>query len=162
MMISLYINRHAKSSWDSGARSDFDRPLNDRGLRDAPAMAQKLLERGDRIDAIYSSPANRALSTARLFAKALGIHPSDIIEVSDIYEANLRTLCTFVENIDDHHKNVMIFGHNPGFSNLANHLCDQNIYMPTCGSVKVNFAIDSWRLVSQETGSMEWFDAPKF
>ena len=86
-MKTIYFIRHAKSSWADMSLRDIQRPLNARGLRDAPFMAKMLKGRGVQLDAIVSSPANRAFTTATYFAEAFGLKSADIIVKQDIYEA---------------------------------------------------------------------------
>ncbi len=87
-MRKLLIIRHAKSSWDTLTQRDFDRPLNDRGNRDAPIMAKRLLKKDIGIDAFVSSPANRALTTAAYFAEAYNKKLKHIIQIKTLWRLN--------------------------------------------------------------------------
>src|SRR6478736_1961603 len=100
-MKRLLVIRHAKSSWAIAGQEDFDRPLNDRGHRDAPAMAERLMAADVKIDAFVSSPANRALTTAGYFAKAYGLSKKDIRQVKDLYHAMPSTFFDVIADIDD-------------------------------------------------------------
>lgn len=161
-MKSLLLNRHAKSSWDNPQYSDFDRPLNDRGERDAPVMAQRLITKQQPIDLILSSPAVRALTTAQVFAEALNIPSDQIRKVDGIYLASTRSLLNIINGLADEFDRVILFGHNPGITDFANYLADAQIgNMPTCGIVKINFDTDHWSHVSAGTGVLKFFDYPK-
>ena len=161
-MRTLYLTRHAKSSWDDPDTDDFHRPLNSRGERDAPFMAKAFSARGERIERMVSSPAVRAISTARLFAEALGIADADIAQHREMYLADHRVLLRVVNLMSDDHARVMLFGHNPGFSELVEHISDGDIgEMPTCSTVRIDLAVDSWSEVSAGLGNMVWYDFPK-
>lgn len=161
-MKTVYFIRHAKSSWSDMSLRDFDRPLNKRGKRDAPFMAQKLQELGVRPDAILSSTANRAFTTATHFAKALGIGRNEIIEVPSIYEAFYSTVLKIVQNQPKHWDTILVFGHNPAFTTIANAFEGDYIdNVPTCGIVKVIADINDWSELTEETGKVAAFYYPK-
>src|ERR1700735_790268 len=100
-MKTLLIIRHAKSSWDSINTPDIDRPLNDRGKKDAPAMARKLIKAGIQVDRLISSPARRARNTAELFAREFDVKGSDIVILNELYHAQPGTFQQVVANLDD-------------------------------------------------------------
>lgn len=161
-MKTLFINRHAKSSWKFENLNDFDRPLNSRGNKSAKFMAEKLKEKGEEFDLIISSPANRALSTSEYFADEYGYDHSLIEEAHSMYHADHGTLLTIIDNMPDNFNKIMIFGHNPGFTNLANVLTGDTLgNIPTCGIIKINFDVDKWQEVTPASGTMEFFDYPK-
>lgn len=144
-MKSLFLIRHAKSSWDNPGIRDFDRGLNERGLREAPMMAGLLLQRGFTPDLIVSSPAKRAFSTARFFAEAFG-HPEQNIErIPDIYEASVMDILHIIHKLPDAAQRVYIFGHNPTFTDVANRFADDFIdNVPTCGIVHLETEAERW------------------
>jgi phosphohistidine phosphatase len=144
-MRTLYLIRHAKSSWDSPGLRDIDRPLNERGLRDAPFMANLLSKQGIRPDLIVTSPAKRANTTACLFAQSLGYAESDIVRNGDIYEATPLTLLKIIGALPNEAQTVLLFGHNPTFTEIANYFSDNFIdNVPTCGIVMITSDADSW------------------
>ena len=100
-MKTLYINRHAKSSWNEDGISDFDRPLNKRGMRDAPFMAKVFAEKSNGVDLILSSPANRAITTANFFSEALGFAPSEVKTDEGIYLASTQDLLRIIAGNGD-------------------------------------------------------------
>ena len=159
---TLFVNRHAKSSWEHHDLSDFDRPLNKRGLRDAPDMGTRLEKRGAIPELFVSSPANRAITTARIIADKCGYPVESIYELKDIYLASYTGLIKIVNGINDQFNSAIIFGHNPGFTDLVEVLTEEDIYnLPTCGICKIHFPFDSWKMVSAGTGILEYFDYPK-
>ncbi len=161
-MKRLYVIRHAKSSWSDQGLSDFDRPLNKRGKRDAPIMGTRLKKNGAKPDIVVSSPAERAVKTARAIAKALGFPTGEIIEEMAIYHASLHDLTAVVSEIPDVCGEVIMVGHNPGFSELAGFLAsDSDVYMQTCAVCCVDLEVDSWAQVSGGVGRMVSYDYPK-
>jgi phosphohistidine phosphatase len=144
-MRTLFIIRHAKSSWEDTSKRDFDRPLNERGLRVAPKMAALLKNKGVDPDLLVSSPAKRALNTALIFAKAFGIPDSEVAQREEIYEASVQDLLRLISSLPDTAQTVLLFGHNPTLTDLANRFTDDYIAnIPTCGIVKVDTAAISW------------------
>jgi len=112
-MKQLTLIRHAKSSWSDPSLGDFDRPLNARGLEDAPRMGAYLKANGcPPVDQIVSSPALRARTTAKLIAEKLGMTNELIVLEPCIYEATLHRLFKLIGALDDAHPHVMLFGHN--------------------------------------------------
>jgi phosphohistidine phosphatase len=161
MTKTLTLVRHAKSSWDSPARSDFERPLNARGLADAPAMAQRL-KRLPLPDLLLTSPAVRALSTARIFSEQFGRAPEVLETDARIYEASAGDLMKIIHGLDDNIQHVMLFGHNPGISELAAKLADCSFDdMPTCAAARIEFASNSWGKISAHSGKLVHYSYPK-
>jgi len=133
-MKSVIIIRHAKSSWDIHTLSDFERPLNERGHRDAPIMADRLLQKAITIDAFISSPAKRALTTAEYFATACKVEKRNIIQIKELYHASVDTFFNVIARTDNALNNIAVFSHNPGITSFVNELTNASIdNMPTCG-----------------------------
>jgi phosphohistidine phosphatase len=161
-MKQLLIIRHAKSSWNNSMMADFERPLNDRGNRDAPNMAKRMMEKGIVLDAIVSSTANRALSTATYFAQAAGFKKSEIIQVDKLYHAPHPIYFDVINNLKDSFNTVAIFAHNPGITDFVNLLTETKIDdMPTCGIYAVKIDIASWKEFKTSNKQFWFFDAPK-
>ena len=161
-MKRLYMVRHAKSSWDSAAATDYERPLNKRGLHDAPMMGRILRERGVRIDYLRSSSALRAITTARLLADELKFEERDIISDDNMYGAGHTAMIEMLRNIADNCHDVMLVGHNPGMHMLAEALAgfgESNL--PTCGIVCARFEIASWKDIHAGKGMLEFYEYPK-
>ncbi len=161
-MKTIYLVRHAKSSWNFPDLSDFDRPLNKRGKKNAPEMGKRLESRDIKPDLLVASPANRAYNTALAIAHEIG-YPSDKIEQNrDIYHASEAALLSVIQQINDESNSLMLFGHNPGFTDLANILGNDWIdNIPTAGIVCIEFNTNQWSEISPKTGVTKWFDYPK-
>jgi phosphohistidine phosphatase len=160
-MRRLTLVRHAKSSWDYPELPDFERPLNLRGRRDAPAMAKRLAAEPLGPVRLISSPALRAITTARAFAEVLGIAETEVGLDSAIYEADCARLLDVVHNLDDADDHVLLFGHNPGFTELAAALAPQQLgELPTCAVLTLRFESPHWRDIAQ-AAMVELFLVPK-
>lgn len=161
MSKKLLIIRHAKSDWNN-ILSDFDRPLNNRGENNAPEMAERLIKKNLIPEQIVSSPALRAITTAKAFAEVLDIKKSEIKKENNIYEASSKTLLKIINEFDDSKNFIAMFGHNPGLTELCNHLCDANLYnIATCGIVMIEFPFKNWNMVRYGTGEFKLYDFPK-
>ncbi|MGB0424269.1 MAG: SixA phosphatase family protein [Flavobacteriales bacterium] len=157
----LHLIRHAKSDWKQADMSDHDRPLNKRGNRDAPLAAERFIKSHGVPDCWMSSTAQRAITTAGYFSKEAKMDVDKIRFSQRLYLPSYQTLITAINSIDNKHQSVVIFGHNPGHSLLASILTGQDFEMPTCSIVSIEFELDSWELVSADTGVLKGFDFPK-
>ena len=145
-MKQLLLVRHAKSSWANPGQADFDRPLNERGHKDAPMMAKRILEQGITIDLVISSTAVRALTTATYFATANGIATSDIVQHDFLYNAPPERFAKAIVQIRDEINTAAIFAHNPGITDFVNQLTATQIDdMPTCAVFAITLQADSWK-----------------
>ncbi|MDX1608907.1 MAG: histidine phosphatase family protein [Halofilum sp. (in: g-proteobacteria)] len=161
-MKTLTLVRHAKSSWDDPDLADFDRPLNRRGERDAPEMARRLAAAGDPPDRIVTSPALRALQTARVLAPALGIDPGSLVTEPRIYEASYSRLVEVLRGQPRAADHVLLVGHAPGIADLARLLCGTPAAkFPTCGVVRMRLPIGGWQEAARGGGELVFFDYPK-
>ena len=161
-MKTLFLVRHAKSSWQHPDLTDRDRPLNPRGLRDAPRMGKRLALRDDLPELIVSSPANRALTTAGILAAELGYDTDRIIVNEDIYGAGPEELMDIISDFPDRCERVMLIGHNPTLTELVNQLTDSTIVnIPTCGIAVINFATTTWAAAEKRKWRLLEFDYPK-
>jgi phosphohistidine phosphatase len=161
-MKTLYLVRHAKSSWDNPALADFDRPLNKRGQRDAPNMAKRLKEKKVLPDRLLSSPANRALTTCKTFAKILGYDENKIVTNESLYHAWEDSILKVVKSTPAFVNTLFVFGHNPGFTDFANGLMNERINnIPTTGVVGCKLSIQKWEEIEWGQGKMFLFDFPK-
>ncbi|HUF61354.1 MAG TPA: histidine phosphatase family protein [Verrucomicrobiales bacterium] len=142
----LSLVRHAKSSWDDPALEDRDRPLSPRGLRDAPHMAVHLARLSNPPDALVSSPALRAMATAEIFARQLGRAPESILPEPSLYEAHWTVLLDAVRGFPEEWNHVLLFGHNPGFEELAGNLTGELLAgLPTCSVLELQLCCKSWK-----------------
>lgn len=159
-MKTLILVRHAKSDHKHDPTiEDFDRPLNHRGKHDAPDMARRFKKTGMKVDALISSPAVRALSTAEDFAMELNM---PIQTDKRIYEAGLRELLAVVRELDDRHSSVMLTGHNPGMSELLHYLTGTTrVDLPTAAVAVIELPLESWRNTSAGKGELKSISTPK-
>lgn len=160
---TLLIIRHAKSSWDISNLTDFERPLNERGKKDAPEMAARLNKRNIKVDAFVSSPAKRAKKTAELFCAALQ-HPAESIQlISKLYHAGEAIFFEVVLSLDNSANTVAIFSHNPGITEFVNLLTDDTRIdnMPTCSVFAVKVFTNNWADFKKAKKEMLFFDFPK-
>ena len=161
-MKHLILVRHAKSSWESGAASDFERPLNDRGKRDAPMMAQRLRDKKINIDTFISSPAKWAKKTAIAFAEVYKKEKDDIIFKEALYGALPESFYEIISEIDDKAEIVAIFSHNPGITDFANELTKATIDdLPTCGIFALSVKADKWSDFRNAEKEFLFADYPK-
>jgi phosphohistidine phosphatase len=160
-MKTLFLVRHAKSSWDDATLPDKERPLNDRGMRDAPKMGARLAKRDVKPDLILSSPARRALTTAEIIAGKLGYKVGDIVVDERLYAASPDDLLEVINGLRDKPKHVMLFGHNPGLTELANRLSGKIADMPTCAVAEFVFDIKSWSNVGSHEPAKVRLHSPK-
>lgn len=159
-MKTLYIIRHAKSSWSDFSLDDFDRPLNKRGKSNAPMMGERLHSKNIIPDLILSSPAKRAKNTAKIIAKEVG-YKKDTVFHESMYEATAKTIDTILKKTDDNNKVLFLFGHNPDLSILAEVYVKFEQNIPTCGIVEIEFNCDKWVDISSSNAKLLSFDYPK-
>ena len=160
-MKTLLIVRHAKSSWNDHTLSDFDRPLNDRGQKDAPEMAERLVKRKVPIDMFVSSPAKRAKKTALAFTKAYGRDKDEIVFVESLYHATENEFFNVISQLPETANSAAVFSHNPGITDFVNRLTDIRVdNVPTCGVFAVTFD-GQWQSFKQTPKQFLFFDYPK-
>ena len=161
-MKTLLLIRHAKSSWDQAGLSDFDRPLNERGKNDAPAMAKRVKEKEIELDHLVSSPAKRARKTAKYFAEEFGFKKEDIKLVEGLYGATQSEFLQVIRDIKDKYKTVALFSHNPGITDFASSLTNIRIEnMPTCSVFALKIKTDNWNDFESAEKNFLFFDYPK-
>jgi phosphohistidine phosphatase len=137
----LFLVRHAKSSRDDPVLPDRDRPLKERGMRDASRVGEQMAKRGAKPDLILSSPARRALATAEIVAGKLDYRRKDIAVEDRLYAATADDLLAVVHELDDKTKRVMLFGHNPELTELVHRLSGKITEMATCTVVLRRYSI---------------------
>lgn len=161
-MKHLYLIRHAKSSWSDPRLSDFDRPLNKRGKRDAPSMGERLASASITFDQMVSSGAKRARKTARLIAKQINYPKEDIVYHNEIYTSDLMKLLSVVKQTDSKVESLALVGHNYVITECAEWLTGERLdNIPTSGIVAVQFRIKNWGDIDYQNGKMIFFDYPK-
>jgi phosphohistidine phosphatase len=160
-MKELFLIRHAKSSWDDTALPDQDRPLDDRGKRDAPKMGKRLAKRDVKPDLILSSPAMRALTTAKIIAKKLDYKLKDIVVDDRLYAGEADNLLNLIHKLGDKLKRVMLVSHNPELTELAHRLSSEITHMPTCAVAGFTFDEKSWSNIGKAKPARVTLEYPK-
>lgn len=161
-MKELIIARHAKSSWKNTEIIDIERPLNKRGYTDANAMGRFLKLKRTEPDFFISSPAIRAFSTASIYARFLNFNYENF-KVSDVlYNGYSHDIIDLLKTIPSQAKSIIIFGHNPTFTDLANYFTFADIEnIPTSGIVSIHFDVADWDEINENNGKLNYFKYPK-
>jgi len=159
-MKTLLLLRHAKSGWKDNGLGDFDRPLNQRGLKAAPAMGKLLRKRKLQPDLVLSSPAERARQTTQLVLESADLK-TELRYDERIYEAGVARLLEIISQIDDEADVAMLVGHNPGFEDLQEALTGEAHDFPTAALACIELNIEKWNKVRAGAGRLEWLATPK-
>jgi len=158
----LVLVRHAKSSWKDPGATDFERTLHARGHRDAPVMGARLRARGVAPDVLVTSPAVRALATARILAREMGFPEAQIEPVERLYLAGTETLLDVIREFSEDASTAMLVGHNPGLTDLANLLTTSSFdNVPTTGVVEILYPDGLWTELVRQPVPLAQFDYPK-
>ena len=157
---TLYLLRHAKSSWKDASMRDFDRPLKGRGRDAAKQIGKRLASEKPQPTLVVCSPAARTRETAEIVLKHSNLK-ADVTFEQRIYEASLRDLLHVVSDIPDNKEVVMMIGHNPGFEELVAYLSGEHRRMPTCALAKIRLDLGSWKDIKAGEGTLAWFITPK-
>lgn len=161
MSKQVILVRHGNAKSGAYGVDDFDRALDSKGVEEAQEMAFRLKNRKLIPKVIISSPAIRAISTARIFAGIWDKQPESILLENAIYESNIPRLLKIVNNLAESEQSLVLFGHNPEISAFADYLTDEDLYsLPTCGVAIINFEVDRWEMITKGTGTMLLFDFP--
>lgn len=161
-MKTLYIIRHAKSDWDDLSLSDFERPLNKRGQKNAPFMGELLTHNNVHPDLIVSSPAVRAKTTAKEIAKKVNYDTKKIVYEDTLYMADINAIEGVLKKVSSSKKTLFIVGHNPGLTLFAEYISGYDIdNIPTCGIFCVTLKNDDWKSIGRGTAEFVSFDYPK-
>lgn len=161
-MKTIYLIRHAKSSWNEIGMSDFDRPLNKRGKKDLPYMANRLQEFGIKPDLILSSPAKRAVKTTKEIAQTVGYNEENIVYEESLYDSNYTNYRYLLDSLDDKIDSIFIIAHNPTLTDVGEKLSGAILTnIPTCSIVAIEFDVTSFKDIEEESGKILFFDYPK-
>jgi phosphohistidine phosphatase len=152
--------RHAKSSWENSDFSDFERPLNEIGLKAAPFMGNIIYQNGLQPDLIVSSPAKRAKQTAVLI-KAVAEIKAQIEYREELYGAKPTAFFEVTAAIEDKFESVLLIGHNPELENFIHKLTRENQSMPTTSIAVIRLNIESWSEIAFDSGRLELVLRPK-
>ncbi|HKK41471.1 MAG TPA: histidine phosphatase family protein [Bacteroidales bacterium] len=162
-MKRIIFVRHAKAEVQNSSISDFERSLALKGKYMASLMASMLKEKTDQEATVISSPAFRAIETAMIFCKVLGYDTGKIIMNENLYPGTgLKGLKAILQEAGDDADTIMLFGHNPAFSDLPDTLCKHGCdIMPKCGVISISFKIQTWSEIKQKTGKTEYYLKPE-
>ncbi|HNR69016.1 MAG TPA: histidine phosphatase family protein [bacterium] len=161
-MKTLYLIRHAKSSWSDEHAADIDRPLNRRGKRDAPLMGRFLAAKGAQPDRVLCSPAKRTRKTLAPIRQALNLSDSIIDIRSDIYGSNWLNLLDLLQELNDEWNTVFLIGHNPGITDLVVALTAAAVdNLPTCAVAVLDLQIDRWTAAKPRCAALRELYLPK-
>ena len=154
--------RHAKSSWKYPHLNDFERPLNSRGKRNAPMMGRILRDESVMFDQIISSPAKRAITTARTIASEMGYSEDNIADERRFYGAHPSNIIEILRDLDNSVSHAAVFGHNPTFHSLVEQLVNTTIEkFPTCAAATISLDIDTWRELKAASGTLTALRLPR-
>jgi phosphohistidine phosphatase len=158
----LLIIRHAKAKEIELGQADFERKLSKRGKSDAEELGGELKKMNVIPDTFYVSPAKRTHKTAEIIAEELNLTPEKIQLLPEIYEAAQHTLLKIINKFDRQSQIACLIGHNPGLTLIADYLSGGKVdFLPTCGSVYLQFDLDDWQMISKNTGQLLWLKSPK-
>lgn len=158
----LFIIRHGKSSWEHVGLDDIDRPLAERGIRNAGEMARRLLEKGQIPQLILTSPANRALNTALIMSKIWGLSPESLQIHEPLYDALLSEIKQVVATVPPEIRDLAIFGHNPSFTSYTNQFMKVPLgNLPTAGVALITLESDNWSGIGRNHVKETYVDYPK-
>lgn len=161
-MKRLFIIRHGKSAWDYESAGDIDRPLKIRGMEDGLRMAKRIKEMRLIPELIVSSNANRALHTASIFQRVLELPKDHFLLEPDLYLADVDEILNVIFGLEEEFSSIMLFGHNPGFTEVTNYLSRLNLMnMPTTGMAILEFDTDKWTEIARDKLKYEYFDFPR-
>lgn len=151
-MKTLYIVRHAKSSWKYEGINDIDRPLKKRGINDAYLISKILKEKISRPDVFVASSANRALHTGIIFADTFGYPLANLRISKSLYSFSDGYLIKTVKALDDSFDSAIIFSHDHGINSFVNKFGNETIdHVPTCGVVGIQFKTKHWKNIKKGT-----------
>lgn len=159
---TLHIIRHGKSTWEMPEIEDFDRPLTSRGINNNYLMASRFAANFVTVDSILTSPATRALTTSVCFARSLGISLHKIVIEPHLYFSGIDVIFELILNTSNEINSLIIVGHNPDLTELANALVPSlTDEIPTSSVVTIRFNVENWQQISQPKVSEWFFDYPK-
>ncbi len=161
-MKTLYLVRHAKSSWDFPELSDKERPLNNRGIKNAPAMAKYLQGKMSCPDIFICSTSQRTRQTAQFFYEVFNPSQNQIVHEEKLYHAYQNDFDEVISRIDNSHQSAMLFAHNPGITDYVNQLTKSYIdNIPTCGVAAINLDMEHWNEIKRARGELIFYYYPK-
>lgn len=162
-MKQLILSRHAKTEVIRYDISDFERNLTNRGINDSNLVSRHLFDKGIKTDIIISSPANRAIATARLYAHQFNIQLNTILQVDKLYDGfSTQEFLEMLQNEAGQHDKVWVFGHNPDIASWTSKLLDEGYFpVPTGTAIGIEFDVENWTDIDARSGKLIHFTTPK-
>jgi phosphohistidine phosphatase len=161
-MKELILVRHAKSSWADASLADRERPLNPRGRRDAPLMAERLAESGAVVDRLLTSPARRTRMTAQAFVEAFRLEEEDLRLEPQLYGAGEDDWLEVIGRQPGQVQSLLMVGHNPGLTGFLNDFLDDPVAnVPTCGIARLQFDLEAWNEIEEAEPLKVLYAIPK-
>ena len=162
-MKQLILSRHAQTESTFSNKKDFERNLTSQGISDSTLVSNYLLEKGIKTDLILSSPANRAIATARLYANRFNIQLDKIIEVNQLYDGfSTQEFLEMLQARTSKNDKVWVFGHNPDIASWASRLLDDNyLHVPPGTAIGIEFDVENWSDIDARSGKLILYTTPK-
>jgi phosphohistidine phosphatase len=162
-LLRLTLVRHAKTEPARHGQEDWDRALESRGQRDAPEMARRLKQYSPKPDRILSSPAVRAITTANIMARELGVSAQKVQQDERLYLASPKDMLAVIRELGERARHLMVVGHNPGITEFADRISSERPVdnLPTCGVYSLQFEIAAWSELEWDSGVDAELDYPK-
>ena len=159
-MLTLYLLRHAKSSWDDASQQDFERPLNNRGRKACAVIGEVIEEKGIDFDLVLVSTALRTRQTIELVKERAKLR-SEVSYDERIYEATVSQLLEVISQVDNDRKSVLLVGHNPGLEGLLTLLTGEHVHVTTANLAKIDINATQWSANLANKGTLDWIIRPK-
>jgi phosphohistidine phosphatase len=159
-MLTLYLLRHAKSSWDDASQQDFERPLNNRGRKACAVIGEVIEEKGIDFDLVLVSTALRTRQTIELVKERAKLR-GDVRYDERIYEATVSQLLEVISQVDNDRKSVLLVGHNPGLEGLLTLLTGEDVRLTTANLAKIKIKATKWSANLANKGTLDWIVRPK-
>jgi phosphohistidine phosphatase len=162
-LLRLTLVRHAKTEPGRHSQEDWDRALESRGQRDAPEMARRLKQYSPKPERILSSPAVRAITTATIMARELGVSAQKVQQDERLYLASPKDMLAVIRELGERARHLMVVGHNPGITEFADRISSERSVdnLPTCAVYSLQFEIAAWSELQWDSGVDAELDYPK-
>jgi phosphohistidine phosphatase len=162
-LLRLTLVRHAKTEPARSGQEDWDRVLEPRGQRDAPEMARRLKQISPKVDRVLSSPAVRAITTATIMTRELGVSAQKVQQDERLYLASPKDMLAVIRELGERSRHLMVVGHNPGMTEFADKISSERGIdnMPTCAVYTLQFEIAAWSELEWDSGVDAELDYPK-
>lgn len=161
-MKTIYLIRHAKSDWNNQELTDFERPLNTRGVNDTEKIGKELNKLGFNPEKIIASPSKRTTTTIQFLCEHISFNFKHVEFNSKLYHPSNENFINIIEDLPDEIENIAMVSHNYGISEFADYLTENFMEaMPTCAVVCIELEINSWKEIVRGLGTTKWYIYPK-